>query len=627
MAKADKTGAAEQPEPTSAAVEPGGGRPADVERAAEPAGEPGGAPGGGPAGEPGGAEQPTAVLPVQPPYPQTAPQAGYPQQGYPQQGHAQQGYAQQSYPQEGYPQQGYPQQGWRPQLPTYGGWEDAHGSPTPSGAVRRAFAGVPGGDVVRDALAALLLVLGLTLPWDYGLDGLGRLEVVVITAISLVSLLAAYLARAGAYGPRLDVRRAGLLRFALNVPYLVMVLGFLVGDAFEGDSPELVGGVGAGLAVGLAGAVLAMAPRATELGGANPVDRGWLTVPAVIGGVAAVWVLAGLLVFVLGDGADYYSSAELVRVLLTVLLGPAVLALGVVGLLRRDEGWRLALAAVAATPVLLYLVADAGTAPGVLVESVHALPGGLVFWPAVAAAAAAPSARRAMRVTRARWADAAGRVLSVAIVVAAVDLLVSLLTIADSEEEGLWVVLTVVALLYLVAAVQARTFLREGRRVSPVVALAVAGALFLLGVVAVLLLLGSEWSGVTEIDLLLALGLPAAYTGVVLAHLSQDARGALGHPAVAEPPAWAAPPSSPGAAGVGAAGAGAAEQDAAVAYAVRQAQDPATPQATLADLATRVPATRVHIARHPAAYPDLLDWLAALGDPEVSRAVAERRGA
>jgi hypothetical protein len=230
-----------------------------------------------------------------------------------------------------------------------------------------------------------------------------------------------------------------------------------------------------------------------------------------------------------------------------------------------------------------------------------------------------------MRVTRARWADAAGRVLTLAIVAGAVDLLVSVLTIADSEEEGLWVVLAILALAYLAAAVQARTFVREGRRVSATLALSAAGALFLLGTIAVLLVLGSEWSGLTELDLLLALTLPAALVGVLLAHLAQDARGALGHPAVPEAPAWTASvPAAPGTAAPGTAAPGTVPDP--VADAVRQAQDPATPQVTLADLATRVPATRVHIARHPAAYAELLDWLAALGDPEVSRAVAERRG-
>lgn len=628
MAKADRSGKSSEPDAqgTTAVGQPAEAeRPvaAEAERPLEPT-----------------AQQPTAeatttaattteatttVLPAVPPAPaeaypppgpaQVSPPQVSPPQAYPPQAQAQQAYGQP------YAQQ-YPQQAWRPQLPTYGGWEDAHGAPSSSGAVRRAFAGVTGGDVVRDALAALLLLLGLTLPWDFGYDGLGRLEVVVITALSLVSLLAAYLARAGAYGDRLDARKAGLVRFALNVPYLLMVLGFLIGDAFVGDQPEMVGGIGAGLAVGLAGAVLAMAPRAAELGGPggrNPVDRAWLTVLGVIGGVAVVWVLAGLLVFVIGDDADLYTSAELLRVLLTVLLGPAVLVLAVVGVLRRDEGWRLALVAVGATPVLLYLVAEAGAAPGMLVESVHLLPGGLVFWPAAAAAAAAPSARRAMSVTRARWVDAAGRVLTLAIVAAAVDLLVRVLTIADTEEEVLWVVLAVLALAYLGAAIEARVLVREGRRMSAAVAFGAAGALFLLGIIGVLVLLGAEWSGVREIDLLLALGLPAAFTGVVLAHLSQDARGAVGHPAVPEPPAWSAPAPTPPAAPAP----GGPDP---VADAVRQAQDPATPQVTLADLATRVPATRVHIARHPAAYPDLLDWLAALGDPEVSRAVAERRG-
>jgi hypothetical protein len=54
------------------------------------------------------------------------------------------------------------------------------------------------------------------------------------------------------------------------------------------------------------------------------------------------------------------------------------------------------------------------------------------------------------------------------------------------------------------------------------------------------------------------------------------------------------------------------------------AQDPATPQETLADLAFRVPETRAAVAANPSAYPALLEWLAQFDDPKVVDALARR---
>lgn len=54
--------------------------------------------------------------------------------------------------------------------------------------------------------------------------------------------------------------------------------------------------------------------------------------------------------------------------------------------------------------------------------------------------------------------------------------------------------------------------------------------------------------------------------------------------------------------------------------------NPATPPAQLAVVATERPDLRVHVARHPAAYPELLAWLRAQGDPAVVAAVDARTG-
>lgn len=57
------------------------------------------------------------------------------------------------------------------------------------------------------------------------------------------------------------------------------------------------------------------------------------------------------------------------------------------------------------------------------------------------------------------------------------------------------------------------------------------------------------------------------------------------------------------------------------------ASDPATPLEQLADLAHRHPDLRPLIVANPSTYPDLLNWLGALGDPAVAAAFAERTAA
>ena len=54
--------------------------------------------------------------------------------------------------------------------------------------------------------------------------------------------------------------------------------------------------------------------------------------------------------------------------------------------------------------------------------------------------------------------------------------------------------------------------------------------------------------------------------------------------------------------------------------------NPAASGADLAAIASGFPALRSDVARHPAAYPELLRWLSSLGDPAISWALAQRQG-
>lgn len=59
-------------------------------------------------------------------------------------------------------------------------------------------------------------------------------------------------------------------------------------------------------------------------------------------------------------------------------------------------------------------------------------------------------------------------------------------------------------------------------------------------------------------------------------------------------------------------------------FTAQQASDPSTPGQVLADIAALRPDLRPAVARNPAAYPGLLEWLAALGEPSVDAALRER---
>jgi hypothetical protein len=56
-----------------------------------------------------------------------------------------------------------------------------------------------------------------------------------------------------------------------------------------------------------------------------------------------------------------------------------------------------------------------------------------------------------------------------------------------------------------------------------------------------------------------------------------------------------------------------------------QALDPATPLADLAKIVQEAPHLRPQVAANPSTYPALLDWLGALGDPQVDAALRSRR--
>ncbi|BBZ49587.1 DUF7937 domain-containing protein [Mycobacterium heidelbergense] len=134
-------------------------------------------------------------------------------------------------------------------------------------------------NVVGDLTAAALLVVALVLPWSLyfgiGIPGSNKALLAALFAVTLLSLVS--VAAAGSW--RSSSAVAGRLRLALNVPYALLVIGFVVFDAVEtvrsGGTVNVPGGVGPGAWLGIAGLLLSARPAITapapEDGTSGPV--------------------------------------------------------------------------------------------------------------------------------------------------------------------------------------------------------------------------------------------------------------------------------------------------------------------------------------------------------------------
>ncbi|HWT50202.1 MAG TPA: hypothetical protein VN255_17080, partial [Mycobacterium sp.] len=147
----------------------------------------------------------------------------------------------------------------------------------PDGASRRPAppaAGEPARrwNILGDLTAAALLVIALLLPWNLyfgiGIPGSNKTLLVVLFAVTLLSLVAVAVAGSRrSSSVRLNPATAGRLRLGLNVPYALLVLAFVGFDAFEtvrfGGTVNVPGGVGPGAWLGIAGSLLSARPAIT----------------------------------------------------------------------------------------------------------------------------------------------------------------------------------------------------------------------------------------------------------------------------------------------------------------------------------------------------------------------------
>lgn len=147
---------------------------------------------------------------------------------------------------------------------------------------------------VRDGLAVALLVLAMLLPWnlEFGLGVPGSagstfVVLAIVTVLAIGAALAPHLGPFRLVGPTSDVRRTSRVRLALSAPYVVLVICFvgyhLVQTVSSGGTGAVPPGVGPGMLLGVAGAVLAGQPPITSITIEDNKFRRWYAIARVIG--------------------------------------------------------------------------------------------------------------------------------------------------------------------------------------------------------------------------------------------------------------------------------------------------------------------------------------------------------
>ncbi|MCQ2001518.1 DUF7937 domain-containing protein [Arthrobacter zhaoxinii] len=447
------------------------------------------------------------------------------QPGQPPYGQHGQGYGQPHYGQPGQPIQQQRQEQQYPGNST-SGYGQAQ-APTQVGARRpSAFAGVPVSDYVRDGLAVLALFASLFMTWssgssydDDGSKAGTRVDVLLITLLSILSVGVSYLWRAGVFGPTVGYRRIQDIRLLANLPYVLLVLVYFALSMVSEFGYDGVRYLDGAVAFGLAGALLAAQPRRGEIAPGD-VDaarhRRWLFVMLGIVGLAAVTTMVQVITFAL-SAADYASAASdsfwayMVAQSLAALLSVAVLALVALKVFLGSDAWRFTGVALGVGAAFLSVLVLLG------VDSVGLgyFPGSawfsILLWMAFGAAVSAPSVARTTHRTAVAPGDrltALRPVLVLTLILAsalAVFMLVGLGQTVAEDLDGVatWSVGLVLALLLAAATVVVVKLAARDERSAFVMGSVYAGAVFVLSLILMVLFEVQDFDQASSMDYVL----------------------------------------------------------------------------------------------------------------------------
>lgn len=487
------------------------------------------------------------------------------------------------------------------------------------------FAGVPRADFALDAVALVALPVTLVLPWTTAERGYSRPEVIVSCLLGLCAIALPYLSRPGLFGPRWSPAKLRIAKLVFAAPLGLCAATFFVIDTIvgviDGGLTRFAPAPGAWIAAAVS--VLAALPRRSDLidGGSPGSTRLWRTVLLVTCWALPACAALALLLVLLGTYRSLASVLELraliaLPVVQVVLLGIWVIAVWNVARrgTRGEAAGRLALVAAGAGALLWAVLGAFGDFSLGAAESLHLPFGGFTLTMVAALVAASPALRQPGAESDAQaWLAAARGVLGLVVVA---DLLLLAQVIAEVALTGALSAAVVIAVicagLGAIAADWARQQIALNAlrcRIPVLVAAVVQGVTGLVSVL-VVGLSPNSWDVVTGPQVIAAFALPLAAAAFVT--LPSPVRSFFPAPAPA-PTSVPTPVPAPGY------GPPVAPDPAAA------AADPTTPPHVLYTLAQQNSALWPHIARNPAAPPDLLAWLAQSADPDVHSALRARQ--
>ncbi|MEZ5093931.1 hypothetical protein [Nocardioides sp.] len=220
-------------------------------------------------------------------------------------------------------------------------------------------------------MAAVMLFTSLAMPWDLSSDSNDRWWVVISVLAALAALVVPYVAKAGVL-PGWSRRHVRVTKAALAVPLLASVAAALVNELVNVTS-YFGGGLGSGIAMAVAGAVLAVSPReADEEPGSGGI---WVSATRV---TVVATVALGLATFVayFVDGVTGYGGLldDLPMLLVILMVRPllflAVVGIPAVGLLNMKPDSQRTFVVVAGTWLVVSLFALNNSGTGLFGEQI-----------------------------------------------------------------------------------------------------------------------------------------------------------------------------------------------------------------------------------------------------------------
>jgi hypothetical protein len=225
-----------------------------------------------------------------------------------------------------------------------------------------------GGDVA----GAVLLLLALVFPWNlyFGM-GIRNSNGTVLWLLMLATLLSLGSIAVTYVGPsRANPVLARRLRLILNVPYLLLVLGFVVFDAVRtvryGGSITVPGGVGPGAWLGVAGSLLCAQPVITGTAADDGGFGRWLVSARVVGyasivgaALSFVFVLYWRVRYALPAGSSGFGKQNVAVIATAVVYGVVALAAVIVAsrwIVQGNKPFRLVTVALGASTVVAGMI-------------------------------------------------------------------------------------------------------------------------------------------------------------------------------------------------------------------------------------------------------------------------------